>query len=45
MKIAHYFTHARRAIWLSAIYTEILMVVGEPDTLVRSFDGGDSLIY
>jgi len=37
MKIAH-LTHARHAIQLSTVYTEMLMVVRESDTLVRSFD-------
>ena len=42
MKIARDWTHARGAIQLSAIYTEMLMVVRELDTLGRSFDGEDS---
>ena len=42
MKIARDWTHSRGAIQLSAIYTEMLMVVREPDTLARSFDGEDS---
>ena len=36
--------HMLRVIQLSAIYTEMLMVLREPDTLARSFDGEDSRV-
>jgi len=42
MKIARDSTHARRAIQLNATYNKMLMVVKEPETLARTFDGEDS---
>jgi len=44
MKIACDLTHARRAIQLSATCSEMLMVVREPETLERSFDGEGSRV-
>jgi len=44
MKITHNSTHARHAIQLSATYSKMLLVVREPETWARSFDGEDSRV-